>query len=73
MEPLQARTRYYGDYGDVNRLNTRYGRVSNYFTVHRKNILPGMQILEIGAAAGRYSHYFAQQGYEVDAVELVIP
>ena len=30
-----------------------------------------MRILEIGAATGRYSHYFAQQGYWVNAVELL--
>ncbi|MBR3289519.1 MAG: class I SAM-dependent methyltransferase [Clostridia bacterium] len=32
---------------------------------------PGARILEIGAGTGRYSHYFAQKGYAVDAVELV--
>lgn len=30
-----------------------------------------MRVLEIGAATGRYSHYLAQKGYRVDAVELV--
>ena len=30
-----------------------------------------MKIIEIGAATGRYSHYFAQKGFEVDAVELI--
>ena len=30
-----------------------------------------MKILEIGAGTGRYSHYFAGNGYEVDAVELM--
>ena len=36
-----------------------------------KYLRPGMRILEIGAATGRYSHYFAQKGYPVDAVELI--
>ena len=36
-----------------------------------KYLRPGMRILEIGAATGRYSRCFAQQGYRVDAVELV--
>lgn len=36
-----------------------------------KYLRPGMRILEIGAATGRYSHHFAQLGYQVDAVELV--
>jgi len=32
---------------------------------------PGMVVLEIGAATGKYSHTLARQGYKVDAVELV--
>ena len=32
---------------------------------------PGMRVLEIGAATGRYSHTLARQGYRVNAVELV--
>lgn len=73
METLQALTQYYGNYDEDNRLNTRYGMVE-YLTTLRyieKYLRPGMRILEIGAATGRYSHYFAQQGYEVDAVELI--
>ena len=37
----------------------------------KKYLQPGMRILEIGAATGRYSHALAQKGYCVDAVELV--
>lgn len=73
METLQALTQYYGSYDEDNRLCTRYGMVE-YLTTMRyieKYLRPGMRILEIGAATGRYSHYFAQQGYQVDAVELV--
>jgi SAM-dependent methyltransferase len=36
-----------------------------------KYLRPGMRILEIGAATGRYSHALARQGYQVDAIELV--
>jgi len=36
-----------------------------------KYLQPGMRVLEIGAATGRYSHTLARQGYLVDAVELV--
>lgn len=36
-----------------------------------KYLRPGMRILEIGAATGRYSHALARMGYAVDAVELV--
>ena len=73
METLQALTQYYGSYDEDNRLCSRYGMVE-YLTTMRyieKYLRPGMRILEIGAATGRYSHYFAQQGYQVDAVELV--
>ena len=73
METLQALTQYYGSYDEDNRLCSRYGMVE-YLTTLRyieKYLRPGMRILEIGAATGRYSHYFAQQGYQVDAVELV--
>jgi SAM-dependent methyltransferase len=30
-----------------------------------------MKIIEIGAGTGVYSHYFAQHGYDVDAVEIM--
>ena len=73
MEALQALTKYYEGYDEDSRLNSRRGMVE-YLTTLRyieKYLRPGMRILEIGAATGRYSHYFAQQGYQVDAVELV--
>ena len=73
METLHALTQFYGNYDEDNRLNSRYGTVE-YLTTLRyieKYLRPGMRILEIGAATGRYSHHFAQQGHQVDAVELV--
>lgn len=73
METLQALTDFYGNYDEENRLCTRYGMVE-YLTTLRyieKYLRPGMRILEIGAATGRYSHHFAQRGYQVDALELV--
>ena len=73
METLQALTQYYGSYDEDNRLCSRYGMVE-YLTTMRyieKYLRPGMRILEIGAATGRYSHHLALQGYQVDAVELV--
>ena len=73
METLQALTWYYGSYDEDNRLCSRRGMVE-YLTTMRyieKYLRPGMRILEIGAATGRYSHHFAQLGYQVDAVELV--
>lgn len=73
METLQALTHFYGNYDEDNRLCSRYGTVEFLTTVRyiEKYLRPGMRILEVGAATGRYSHYFATQGYRVDAVELV--
>ena len=35
-----------------------------------KYLCPGARILDLGAGTGAYSLYFAQKGYEVEAVEL---
>ena len=73
METLKALTQFYGNYDEDNRLNTRYGMVEFLTTVRyiEKYLRPGMRVLEIGAATGRYSHFLARQGYRVDAVELI--
>ena len=73
METLKALTQFYGNYDEDNRLNTRFGSVEFLTTMRyiQKYLRPGMRILEIGAATGRYSHFLARQGYRVDAVELV--
>lgn len=73
MEILNALTQYYNSYDENSRLDSRRGQVEFLTTVRyvEKYLRPGMRILEIGAATGRYSHFFARQGYEVDAVELV--
>lgn len=64
---------YYQDYDEDGRLLTRYGKVEYITTMKyiKKYLRPGMRILEIGAGTGRYSHALAQQGYAVDAVELL--
>ena len=64
---------YYSNYDEEGRLASRHGQVEFLTTMRyiEKYLHPGMRILEIGAATGRYSHYFAQQGYRVDAVELI--
>lgn len=36
-----------------------------------KYLKKGNKILEIGAATGRYSLYYAERGYEVDSIDLV--
>jgi SAM-dependent methyltransferase len=64
---------FYGNYDEENRLRSKHGMVE-YLTTMRyieKYLKPGMRVLEIGAGTGRYSHALAQQGYEVDAIELV--
>ncbi len=73
METLKALTEYYTNYDEEGRLLSKHGQVE-YLTTMRyiqRYLVPGMRILEIGAATGRYSHTFARLGYEVDAVELV--
>ena len=73
MEPKKYLAGYYEDYDENNRLSSRHGMVE-YFTTMKyveKYLKPGMRVLEIGAATGRYSHALAQKGYAVDAVELL--
>lgn len=73
METKEMITQFYANYDEEGRLLSRHGSVE-YLTTMRyieKYLRPGMRILEIGAATGRYSHALARQGYEVDAVELV--
>lgn len=73
MEAFEALNSYYSNYDEESRLILQHGRVEFCTTVNyiEKYLAPGMKILEIGAATGRYSHYFARHGYEVDAVELI--
>ena len=71
MERMEALTNYYTTHNEDVRLTPKRGMVEFLTTIHyiEKYLKPGMRILEIGAGTGRYSHYFAQNGYEVDAVE----
>ena len=73
METLQILTDYYSQYDEEGRLLSKHGSVEFLTTMRyiEKYLQPGMKILEIGAATGRYSHTLARRGYEVDAVELV--
>jgi len=73
MEALRGLKQFYESSNEDTRLCSRRGKVE-YLTTMRyieKYLNPGMRILEIGAATGRYSNFFAQQGYDVDAVELL--
>ncbi len=73
MDLKTAITGFYENYDEDNRLRSRHGQVEYRTTMHfvRKYLKPGMRVLEIGAATGRYSHALARQGFRVDAVELV--
>ena len=70
---MEALTNYYTTHNEDARLTPKRGMVEFLTTIHyvEKYLKPGMRILEIGAGTGRYSHYFAQNGYAVDAVELM--
>ena len=73
METLKVLTDFYTNYDEEGRLLSKHGQVEFLTTMRyiEKYLRPGMWILEIGAATGRYSHTLARQGYRVDAVELV--
>ena len=64
---------YYQNYDEEARLLSKHGMVEYVTTMKyiEKYLQPGMRIIEIGAATGRYSHALARKGYQVDAVELV--
>ena len=66
-------TQLYENYDENSRLLTRQGNVEFVTTMHfiDRYLRPGMRILEVGAATGRYSHTLARRGFRVDAVELV--
>lgn len=73
MKRIECLKNYYENYDENSRLERRRGQVEFLTTVHyiEKYLKDGMKILEIGAGTGRYSHFFARNGYKVDAVELI--
>ena len=73
VELYEALNIHYSNYDEDSRLLSRHGSVEFFTTIRyvEKYLQKGMRILEIGAGTGRYSHYFARQGFEVDAVELI--
>ena len=64
---------FYSNYDEDARLTSMHGQVEYLTTMHYidKYLRDGMQILEIGAGTGRYSHTLARRGFAVTAVELV--
>lgn len=73
METFKALNQYYSNYDEDSRLRSRHGMVEFLTTMRyiEKYLQPGMHIVEIGAATGRYSHALARRGWRVDAVELI--
>lgn len=73
MERIQSLKNYYETHNEDERFFSKRGMVEFLTTVHyiERYLKPGMKIIEIGAGTGRYSHYFARNGYQVDAVELI--
>lgn len=73
MNAFDSLLNYYSNYDENSRLTSRHGSVEFLTTLRyaEKYLKSGDKILEIGAGTGRYSHYFARKGYEVDAVELM--
>lgn len=73
METKAIMEQFYGNYDEDSRLRSRLGMVEFLTTIRYidKYLQPGMRVLEIGAATGRYAHELARRGYVVDAVELV--
>ena len=73
MEAMSILTKFYENFNEDGRLQSRHGSVEFLTTMKyiEKYLRPGMRIIEIGAGTGRYSHALAQKGYHVDAVELV--
>ena len=74
MEVKQYLEHYYEQYDEDGRLRSKHGMVEFLTTMKyvERYLKPGLRILEIGAATGRYSHALAQKGFAVDAVGILV-
>ena len=64
---------YYNDSFEDTRLDVKHSQLE-FLTTDRyvqKYLKPGCRILEVGAGTGKYSLYYAKQGYKVNAIEYV--
>lgn len=66
-------TNYYNDYDEEGRLLRKFNSLEYITTMKyiKQYLRKEMKILEIGAGTGRYSLTLAEEGYRVDAVDLV--
>ena len=73
MEAKEIITNYYNNYDEDGRLISKHGQVEFLTTMRyiEKYVNCDSRILEIGTGTGRYSHTLAQNGYTVDAIDLV--
>ena len=65
---------YKNDYSEDERFTQDRAHSVEYLTTKKyieKFLKPGDRILEVGAATGAYSLYYAALGYQVDALDLV--
>lgn len=66
--------KYYEEYDEDSRLVRDKAHTIEYLTTIKyidKYLKKGDRILEVGAGTGRYSIKYAQDGYQVDSVELI--
>ncbi|MBE6584872.1 MAG: class I SAM-dependent methyltransferase [Ruminococcaceae bacterium] len=73
MDRFTTLNEFYTKNDEDMRFESKHGQVEYLTTLKyiEKYLEKGMKIIEIGAGTGRYSHYFARKGYEVDAIELM--
>lgn len=73
QKEIEILNEYYNSHDEDGRLVPRANSVEFITTMKyiKKYLEKGMKILEIGAATGRYSLALADEGYSVDAVELI--
>lgn len=65
--------KYYNKFNEDKRLKTKHGYIEYLtgMTYIKKYLKPNDKILDIGAGTGAYSIPLSEEGYEVNAVELV--
>ncbi len=73
MDEQKYLTEYYSNYDEEGRLTSKHGQVEFLTTMRyiNKYLEKGMRVLEVGAGTGRYSITLADQGYQVDAIDLI--